>query len=57
MPRSRHRKKGELDDLRNENNLLRKDCRALSTRCDAMEEGMMEFKSLYEIERLKNRPE
>jgi hypothetical protein len=52
--RSRLRKRNELEDLKRENNTLRRDCGLLSTRCDAIEVAMAEYKSLYEIELLKN---
>jgi hypothetical protein len=41
-------------DLRKENALMRKDCNALMARCEAMEVAFIDYKSLYEIEQLKN---
>jgi hypothetical protein len=48
------RKNTELVDMRKENELLRKDCNALGKRCEAMEMAFIDYKSLYEIEQLKN---
>jgi hypothetical protein len=41
-------------DYRRENDVLRQECNSLSTRCDAVEMGMLEYKALYEMERAKS---
>jgi hypothetical protein len=52
--RSRLRRKQELVSLTSENTLLRRDCHALSTRCEAIEMALSEYMSLYQIEQLKS---
>jgi hypothetical protein len=51
------RKKNELEELSGENYLLKKSCREMEARIDAVELAMLEYKSLYENEKLKNRGE
>jgi hypothetical protein len=53
--RSRNRMRNEVEDLKRDNNLLRRDCRNMTIRIDTMEEVRAEFKALYEVEQLKNR--
>jgi hypothetical protein len=53
--RSRSRKRNELADLKEENDLLRNDYSILHHRREALEAALLEYKSLYEIELIKNR--